>query len=275
MTTTRPDENCPYCGLPDEADREMVQCDRCDVWYHFRCAGVTRAVKHQSWFCGPCQAERHYGPNPELNPAGSEEDNFSVPPSELSSLRSHTSSSIRQGLQLLDEQFQVRQKRLAEEKAMQERRLALEEEYAKQQNDLREEHLKVRQELLSSLRDMSVSGSRGSARSRASAVRSERVRQWMDKQQNPVENPRKVDPRGAFPDIKPAQDVSPLRNPNMPQQGEKASKIDGTVRDSQEKEKKEKLGNIGRESHVETTAELIGTASEINLRPTQTAHLRC
>ncbi|KAL9692799.1 hypothetical protein quinque_015984 [Culex quinquefasciatus] len=45
--------------------------------------------------------------------------------------------------------------------------------------------------------------------------------------------------------------------------------------DSQEKEKKEKLGNIGRESHVETTAELIGTASEINLRPTQTAHLRC
>ncbi|EDS44067.1 predicted protein [Culex quinquefasciatus] len=156
MTTIRPDENCPYCGLPDEADREMVQCDRCDVWYHFRCAGVTRAVKHQSWFCGPCQAERHYGPNPELNPAGSEEDNFSVPPSELSSLRSHTSSSIRQGLQLLDEQFQVRQKRLAEEKAMQERRLALEEEYAKQQNDLREEHLKVRQELLSSLRDMSL-----------------------------------------------------------------------------------------------------------------------
>ncbi|KAL9699003.1 hypothetical protein quinque_002444 [Culex quinquefasciatus] len=149
MATIRPDENCPYCGLPDEADREMVQCDQCDVWYHFRCAGVTRAVKHQPWFCGPCQSgrNRHNGPNPEDDPAASEEDNYSVPPSELSSLRSHTSSSIRQGLQLLDEQFQVQQKRLAEEKALQERRLALEEEYAKQQNDLREEHLKEPNEL--------------------------------------------------------------------------------------------------------------------------------
>lgn len=45
------DFNCNKCGLKD-TDR-MVQCDRCDKWFHFECVGVNSDVANVSWYC-PC-----------------------------------------------------------------------------------------------------------------------------------------------------------------------------------------------------------------------------
>ena len=45
---------CAGCSQPDEADN-MVQCDACDAWWHFSCAGVTESISDRAWMCTHCQ----------------------------------------------------------------------------------------------------------------------------------------------------------------------------------------------------------------------------
>ncbi|XP_062557405.1 uncharacterized protein LOC134222277 [Armigeres subalbatus] len=44
---------CKCCRELDTDD--MVQCDRCDGWYHYECVGVTDEVVDQSWSCANCK----------------------------------------------------------------------------------------------------------------------------------------------------------------------------------------------------------------------------
>ena len=41
-----------HCKRPDTAD-EMIQCDRCDEWWHFQCANIRRAPSND-WYCLNC-----------------------------------------------------------------------------------------------------------------------------------------------------------------------------------------------------------------------------
>ena len=41
-----------HCGKPDSLD-EMIQCDACDVWFHFMCAHIDTAPD-SDWFCCNC-----------------------------------------------------------------------------------------------------------------------------------------------------------------------------------------------------------------------------
>nr|XP_029732613.1 uncharacterized protein LOC109406183 [Aedes albopictus] len=45
---------CGGCDRPDEADN-LVQCDACDAWWHFSCAGVTGSITDRSWMCTRCK----------------------------------------------------------------------------------------------------------------------------------------------------------------------------------------------------------------------------
>ncbi|XP_062550988.1 uncharacterized protein LOC134215927 [Armigeres subalbatus] len=47
---------CIICNQPNEADRKMVQCDVCDRWYHFMCAGVNDSIENESrnFICTAC-----------------------------------------------------------------------------------------------------------------------------------------------------------------------------------------------------------------------------
>ncbi|XP_062708158.1 PAX-interacting protein 1-like isoform X2 [Aedes albopictus] len=45
---------CGGCDRPDEADN-LVQCDVCDAWWHFSCAGVTGSITDRSWMCTRCK----------------------------------------------------------------------------------------------------------------------------------------------------------------------------------------------------------------------------
>ncbi|KAJ1526609.1 hypothetical protein ONE63_008195 [Megalurothrips usitatus] len=49
--------NCP-CGQPDKGF--MIECDRCEVWYHGPCAGETaKSSKNKpKWFCEWCKGLR-------------------------------------------------------------------------------------------------------------------------------------------------------------------------------------------------------------------------
>ncbi|XP_055527107.1 uncharacterized protein LOC129719736 [Wyeomyia smithii] len=44
--------NCQLCA---ELDNEnMVQCDNCDLWYHFTCVNVTDEIQNADWSCSKC-----------------------------------------------------------------------------------------------------------------------------------------------------------------------------------------------------------------------------
>lgn len=45
--------DCAACSRP-EVDEKYVQCDLCDRWWHFTCAGVTDSVADRSWKCQKC-----------------------------------------------------------------------------------------------------------------------------------------------------------------------------------------------------------------------------
>ena len=40
------------CGGPDSMD-EMIQCDSCDQWWHFKCVNIKEAPNN-SWYCSKC-----------------------------------------------------------------------------------------------------------------------------------------------------------------------------------------------------------------------------
>ncbi|XP_058456811.1 uncharacterized protein LOC131434173 [Malaya genurostris] len=47
------ESNCAACDRPDTVD-EMVQCDRCNEWWHYSCVGVTSSVSERAWSCSKC-----------------------------------------------------------------------------------------------------------------------------------------------------------------------------------------------------------------------------
>ena len=44
--------SCGQCNMED--NNEMVQCDKCDVWYHFKCADVNQSIENSDWKCIKC-----------------------------------------------------------------------------------------------------------------------------------------------------------------------------------------------------------------------------
>ncbi|XP_036329696.1 uncharacterized protein LOC118741829 [Rhagoletis pomonella] len=50
---------CKVCGK--KADKSVVenwvQCDECELWFHFACAGVDESVQHRDWSCASCVKE--------------------------------------------------------------------------------------------------------------------------------------------------------------------------------------------------------------------------
>ncbi|XP_058817804.1 uncharacterized protein LOC131681110 [Topomyia yanbarensis] len=49
------ESNCIACDRPDMVDN-MVQCDGCDDWWHYSCAGVTNSINERAWSCSKCNA---------------------------------------------------------------------------------------------------------------------------------------------------------------------------------------------------------------------------
>ncbi|XP_055584739.1 uncharacterized protein LOC129737603 [Uranotaenia lowii] len=55
-TTNAGSHNCQECDRNDSFDN-MVQCDFCPSWWHFKCAGVDATVENRTWKCKNCVAK--------------------------------------------------------------------------------------------------------------------------------------------------------------------------------------------------------------------------
>ncbi|XP_058822131.1 glycerophosphodiester phosphodiesterase 1 isoform X2 [Topomyia yanbarensis] len=58
--TSSDESNQGVCKVCDGSDNSrMVQCDKCDDWFHFDCVGVSQAVENQDWLCSDCYGKQH------------------------------------------------------------------------------------------------------------------------------------------------------------------------------------------------------------------------
>lgn len=50
---------CKVCGKKEDKSvvEDWVQCDECELWFHFACAGVDESVQHREWSCPSCVRE--------------------------------------------------------------------------------------------------------------------------------------------------------------------------------------------------------------------------
>ena len=48
------------CEMPESYDSEMVQCDKCQKWFHFKCIGLKNTTITDPWFCAYCLFTWHY-----------------------------------------------------------------------------------------------------------------------------------------------------------------------------------------------------------------------
>lgn len=94
--------SCQLCDRPDTG--EMVQCDNCNLWHQYQCAGVDDEVNNVSWSCEKCII---------VSQAIAER-------SQHSSRRSKTSSARQRAaaLQLLNEEKALEDANAAKEEAL-------------------------------------------------------------------------------------------------------------------------------------------------------------
>lgn len=58
--------DCLICNAPNKIC-DMDQCDKCKLWAHYSCAGVTEEVQKHDWSCAKCVSTLHV---PKLRKAG-------------------------------------------------------------------------------------------------------------------------------------------------------------------------------------------------------------
>ncbi|XP_058817058.1 mucin-2-like [Topomyia yanbarensis] len=122
--------NCRKCDLSDSADN-MVGCDTCETWLHYKCAGVSDSIAdpERCWQCDGCKGAL---------------DSFSKI-SIASSRASKRSSRAELSLQMLQEQRMLKLKMLAEEDDARKRQVAEEEEMRQKLQAEEEERRKQQQ----------------------------------------------------------------------------------------------------------------------------------
>ena len=42
------------CGMPESYDSRMVECEACELWFHFKCVGLKRTAP-DTWLCKDCR----------------------------------------------------------------------------------------------------------------------------------------------------------------------------------------------------------------------------
>lgn len=50
---------CNICGKKSDKEsvEDWVQCDDCELWFHFECVGVDESVQYRNWSCASCKKE--------------------------------------------------------------------------------------------------------------------------------------------------------------------------------------------------------------------------
>ncbi|XP_065087100.1 uncharacterized protein LOC135708850 [Ochlerotatus camptorhynchus] len=148
--------DCLLCDAPDGADENMVQCDDCKLWVHFRCAEVDESIRDKPWSCPQCMnrlrvpEQTKQKKSTKKSGSGSKSDAGSV--KSLVSVIEELEKEQFAKEKALEEERVVREKRMEMEKVLKEKRMKFEREMRekelKQERELQEKELLQEREML-------------------------------------------------------------------------------------------------------------------------------
>ncbi|XP_062717285.1 uncharacterized protein LOC134292262 [Aedes albopictus] len=174
-------DTCQACGI--QTDDSLVQCDRCDSWWHFGCVGVSDSISEKSFICTKCFSATPPPPPPHHNEV------LRLPPTDTMSVSSRRSSisnasaRARLNLERLEVKKVLAEKMLDLELREQERKIELarmqkegelERRKLELQRDYEEEKLRLMEEELLDAADRSLRSQQSS---------NSKVRQWRSQMQ--------------------------------------------------------------------------------------------
>ncbi|XP_053691455.1 mitogen-activated protein kinase 7-like [Sabethes cyaneus] len=154
--------NCQSCKRTDSAESEMVECEVCQRWEHFGCAGVGEEIRQQDarYICRRCSQQGKPNKDDRLKVPAAEPQTSkgSKANSRVSSRRTkknpdppaNVTSSMRaallaEQLKLVKEQHKLDEQTLLEEGEIKKRLLEEELDLKRKQQQLRKESLEKRQ----------------------------------------------------------------------------------------------------------------------------------
>lgn len=149
--------SCQFCT--NEDNDQMVQCDNCNLWYHFACVNVTQEIENHDWICPKCTESKNTS---HLKPIA-KDGPVDIVPSGNSIIGSagRRSNSSRASIQ-----------RLELEKLEEERSLKQKEREQREKEDA--EYIRKKYEIL---QDMAMSQHASNASSHAARSR---TRSWVE-----------------------------------------------------------------------------------------------
>lgn len=133
------------CEDPNDVS-DMVQCDKCQLWAHYTCVGVTESIREQDWNCKNCALELQV-PNTKkktkrTGAAKAKSDGGSVHGED---------DSLSASLRKLEQERRAMEKKLEEELILQEKRLIMEAELKAKR---RQRELEIQEKVLAQEREL-------------------------------------------------------------------------------------------------------------------------
>ncbi|XP_058816669.1 uncharacterized protein LOC131679942 [Topomyia yanbarensis] len=181
-------QNCSFCEDVDGVD-DMVQCDVCDLWAHYRCAGVTEAVKNESWSCSKCSIQLQVpkpgrkAPVKKGPPRKTEQE---AKEKELEEQKLFYERRLEIERSFLQRKRAQQQDMLLKERQLLEKRLSDEREFLERQQALRTQFRHMKLEL-----SRQFEGTDDEVDEESPEGAADKVQQWMKS--------NRQDPRGAYP----------------------------------------------------------------------------
>ncbi|XP_053692249.1 uncharacterized protein LOC128740711 [Sabethes cyaneus] len=146
--------NCMLCEDHDSVD-DMVQCDACDFWAHYRCADVTDAVKDTPWTCSKCTNILHVPKAAKKGPPKKTSGKKGNAKSDAGSDTGKASVAVPtldESLLELQRENRAKEKELEDEKFLHEKRLEMERQFLEkkrlQQREVLQKELAQEQEIM-------------------------------------------------------------------------------------------------------------------------------
>ncbi|XP_065079903.1 uncharacterized protein LOC135702786 [Ochlerotatus camptorhynchus] len=251
---------CGGCGSVSDEDEGMVCCDKCNVWYHYRCVGVTEDVESDAkWYCPEedCQSQKKL--DAESSKTGAKKKKKTTNDnSDKSSVKSdgRSGSSMERQLKALEKERKKKEqelkiervlmeKRMEIDRILQEQRIEMETEFRakelQQQKQLLEKALKDKQDHLDWMKKMRESFN----------ARMDQIQQKLSKL-NAGEDDRKESVNKVSDAVKQSTAGAPLKNPEIRSQkrSEKTKKVESDEEQEEEEDEESAESSSDDESEV-------------------------
>ncbi|XP_065087297.1 uncharacterized protein LOC135709035 [Ochlerotatus camptorhynchus] len=256
---------CGGCESVSDEDEGMVCCDKCNVWYHYRCVGVTEEVESDAkWYCPEedCQSQKKL--DAESSKTGAKKKKKTTDDnSDKSSVKSdgRSGSSMERQLRALEKERKKKEQELKNERVLMEKRMEidriLQEQRIEMENEFRAKELQQQKQLLEkALKDKQDHLDRMKKMRESFNARMDQVQQELSKL-NAGEDDRKESVNKVSDAVKQSTAGTPLKNPEIRSQkrSEKTKKVESDEEEEEEEDEESDESSSDDESEEQSESD--------------------